>query len=122
MRVTNSDDSQDALPAAHEAAWQAVLARRVDAAAPLAPSPLSDLYGPLCDAGRNGLFAIGHLAQSLDGRIATNGGVSQWISGPTDLLHTHRLRALVARTLSTEALILPALTAQLPPSQSAARK
>lgn len=95
MRVTNSDDSQDALPAAHEAAWQAVLARRVDAAAPLAPSPLSDLYGPLCDAGRNGLFAIGHLAQSLDGRIATNGGVSQWISGPTDLLHTHRLRALV---------------------------
>jgi len=81
--------------AAHDAAWQAVLERRISAASPLERSPLSDLYGPLCDAGRNGSFAVGHLAQSLDGRIATNSGVSQWISGPADLLHTHRMRALV---------------------------
>jgi diaminohydroxyphosphoribosylaminopyrimidine deaminase/5-amino-6-(5-phosphoribosylamino)uracil reductase len=95
MHETNTDDGLDAPPAAHDAAWAAVLARRRDAAAPLAPSPLSELYGPLCDAGRDGSFAIGHLAQSLDGRIATNGGVSRWISGAPDLLHTHRLRALV---------------------------
>jgi riboflavin-specific deaminase-like protein len=34
------------------------------------------------------------LAQSLDGRIATGSGVSRWISGEADLLHTHRMRAL----------------------------
>jgi riboflavin-specific deaminase-like protein len=37
---------------------------------------------------------IGRLAQTLDGRIATVSGSSQWIGGPGDLLHTHRLRAL----------------------------
>ena len=37
---------------------------------------------------------IGRLAQTLDGRIATAAGSSQWIGGPGDILHTHRLRAL----------------------------
>ncbi|MCX4241734.1 RibD family protein [Paraliomyxa miuraensis] len=53
---------------------------------------LLDLYLPLCvDAEA---LVIAHLAQSLDGRIATHNGVSQFISGHEDLLHTHRLRAL----------------------------
>ena len=39
-------------------------------------------------------FVIGRVAQSLDGFIATRGGESVWISGPDDLRHTHRLRAL----------------------------
>jgi riboflavin-specific deaminase-like protein len=39
-------------------------------------------------------FVLAHLAQSLDGRIATSAGVSQWLTGEADLLHTHRLRAL----------------------------
>ncbi|HRT97179.1 MAG TPA: dihydrofolate reductase family protein, partial [Planctomycetota bacterium] len=34
------------------------------------------------------------MAQSLDGRIATTGGLSKWLSGDADLLHTHRMRAL----------------------------
>ena len=34
------------------------------------------------------------MAQSLDGRIATASGASHWISGPEDIVHTHRLRAL----------------------------
>jgi riboflavin-specific deaminase-like protein len=34
------------------------------------------------------------MAQSLDGRIATATGASHWISGPEDIVHTHRLRAL----------------------------
>src|ERR1051326_5224989 len=39
-------------------------------------------------------FVIGRVAQSLDGYIATRVGESVWISGPDDLRHTHRLRAL----------------------------
>lgn len=39
-------------------------------------------------------FVLAHLAQSLDGRIATAGGESQWLTGKADLCHTHRLRAL----------------------------
>ncbi len=55
---------------------------------------LHALYGPLCAARRNGSFAVAHLAQSLDGRIATGNGLSRWLSGAEDLLHTHRMRAL----------------------------
>jgi diaminohydroxyphosphoribosylaminopyrimidine deaminase / 5-amino-6-(5-phosphoribosylamino)uracil reductase len=39
-------------------------------------------------------FVLGRVAQSLDGYIATHDGESVWISGPDDLRHTHRLRAL----------------------------
>jgi len=35
-----------------------------------------------------------HLAQSLDGRIATLSGASRWISNNENLLYVHRLRAL----------------------------
>jgi diaminohydroxyphosphoribosylaminopyrimidine deaminase/5-amino-6-(5-phosphoribosylamino)uracil reductase len=75
-------------------AWGALLEWRRDAAAPVADSPLYALYGPLCSAHRKRTLAVGHLAQSLDGRIATASGVSQWLSGAEDLLHTHRMRAL----------------------------
>jgi diaminohydroxyphosphoribosylaminopyrimidine deaminase/5-amino-6-(5-phosphoribosylamino)uracil reductase len=53
------------------------------------------LFSPLragIPAGRS--FVLGRVAQSLDGYIATHGGESVWISGPDDLRHTHRLRAL----------------------------
>jgi riboflavin-specific deaminase-like protein len=52
---------------------------------------LLDLYMPLCVRER---VVVGHLAQTLDGRIATGSGKSQFISGKESLLHTHRLRAL----------------------------
>lgn len=77
-----------------DAQWQAVLACRRGAASFHRAGTLAELYGPLCaiPAGKN--FAVAHLAQSLDGRIATAGGASQWISGEEDLRHTHRMRAL----------------------------
>jgi len=54
------------------------------------------LYGPLLAPSPvgDGCFVLGRIAQSLDGRIATSSGASRWISGPADLEHTHRLRAL----------------------------
>ena len=62
-----------------------------------APSPearaLLRLYLPLCaHAGER--FVVAHLGQSLDGRIAACNGASQWVTGPEDLAHNHRMRAL----------------------------
>ncbi len=67
-----------------EAIWQSVLARAPGAAQAL------PLYAPLLA----GPLVLGRIAQTLDGKIATASGASFWISGPDDILHTHRLRAL----------------------------
>ncbi|WP_051089299.1 RibD family protein [Elioraea tepidiphila] len=84
------------------AMWRALLARRGGARAAL-PAPadaqaalLRDLFAPLTEppVAADGAFVTAHLAQSLDGRIATAAGVSRWISGAADITHTHRLRAL----------------------------
>ena len=75
--------------------WDALLARR-DAAGCPASGPLSALFAPLLapPAAADGCFVVGRLAQTLDGRIATLSGSSRWIGGRSDILHTHRLRAL----------------------------
>ncbi len=54
------------------------------------------LFGPLMAPGnaQDGMFLLGRIAQSLDGFIALRNGESHWISGPEDIQHTHRLRAL----------------------------
>lgn len=51
-----------------------------------------DLYLPLQIPNR---LVIGQIGQSLDGRIATGAGHSQFITGPADIRRLHRLRALV---------------------------
>ena len=81
-----------------DAQWRTLLAAGESPPAAL-DSPLLALYGPLCATRRHASFAIGHLAQSLDGRIATHCGVSRWLSGSEDLLHTHRMRALADAVL-----------------------
>jgi riboflavin-specific deaminase-like protein len=59
-----------------------------------ANDPLVALYLPLCrDAGGDS-FTIGHLAQSLDGFVATRRGESMFITGDENVVHMHRLRAL----------------------------
>ena len=40
-------------------------------------------------------MVVGQIGQSLDGRIATATGHSQYINGAAGLAHLHRLRALV---------------------------
>ena len=85
-----------------DATWDRLLARREDDAT------LSRLYGPLLapPSAPDGCFVLGRIAQSLDGRIATASGASFWISGPGDILHTHRLRAL------SDAIVIGAGTVQ----------
>jgi riboflavin-specific deaminase-like protein len=52
------------------------------------------LYLPLALVPHGHSFVLAHLAQSLDGRIATSDGDSQWLTGEGDQRHMHRLRAL----------------------------
>jgi riboflavin-specific deaminase-like protein len=52
------------------------------------------MLGVLGDPTAERPYLVGHLAQSLDGRIALPCGSSQWITGEADLHHTHQLRAL----------------------------
>jgi diaminohydroxyphosphoribosylaminopyrimidine deaminase/5-amino-6-(5-phosphoribosylamino)uracil reductase len=79
--------------AATPAAWDRLLARRD---APWAGDQGDPLFDPILRPPRapDGCRVIGRLAQTLDGRIAARNGASQWIGGPGDIRHTHRLRAL----------------------------
>ena len=74
--------------------WDAALAMRDGG--PVPAGEMGRLFGPLFAAPRaaDGCVVVGRLAQTLDGRIATVSGSSQWIGGAGDILHTHRLRAL----------------------------
>jgi diaminohydroxyphosphoribosylaminopyrimidine deaminase / 5-amino-6-(5-phosphoribosylamino)uracil reductase len=74
--------------------WQALLRARDGAAVP--DGALAALFAPVLapPGAEDGCRVIGRLCQTLDGRIATLSGSSQWIGGPGDILHTHRLRAL----------------------------
>jgi diaminohydroxyphosphoribosylaminopyrimidine deaminase/5-amino-6-(5-phosphoribosylamino)uracil reductase len=42
----------------------------------------------------NRTYAVLHLAQSIDGRIATETGHSKWIGSRENLIHAHRMRAI----------------------------
>ncbi len=53
-----------------------------------------DLYLPVCSATPGRPITVGHLGQSLDGFIATRSGDSQFVTGPENILHLHRMRAL----------------------------
>jgi riboflavin-specific deaminase-like protein len=55
---------------------------------------LLQLYLPLCSAHAGQPVTVGHLGQSLDGFIATATGDSCFVTGPANILHLHRLRAI----------------------------
>ena len=65
-------------------------------AARLAPSvaQMLDLYLPLCLGDESLHLVFGHLGQSLDAQIATSSGASRYVTGPENIQHMHRLRAL----------------------------
>jgi diaminohydroxyphosphoribosylaminopyrimidine deaminase/5-amino-6-(5-phosphoribosylamino)uracil reductase len=67
----------------------------------------------VCQTGRP--FTMLKLASSLDGRIATGGGESRWITGPEARTEVHRLRARVdAIVVGSETVLAddPELTAR----------
>lgn len=55
---------------------------------------LLDLYLPISSASASRPIIVGHLGQSLDGFIATSSGDACYVTGPQNILHLHRLRAL----------------------------
>jgi riboflavin-specific deaminase-like protein len=59
-----------------------------------AAARLLDLCVPLCVGPLAEELVVAHLGQSLDGRVAVPKGAPRLITGPEDLRHTHRLRAL----------------------------
>lgn len=67
------------------------------------------LYIPLVFAPlitRKKPLIITHQAQSIDGKIATSCGSSQWIGNQANLVHAHRIRALVDGVLVGTGTIL----------------
>jgi riboflavin-specific deaminase-like protein len=52
------------------------------------------LYLPLCLGARSAYSRVAHVGQSLDGQIATSSGASRDVTGPENIRHMHRLRAL----------------------------
>ena len=62
--------------------------------APEAVRALLELYAPLCNTHAGRPLTVAHLGQSLDGHIATASGDSYYVTGPDNVRHLHRLRAL----------------------------
>jgi diaminohydroxyphosphoribosylaminopyrimidine deaminase/5-amino-6-(5-phosphoribosylamino)uracil reductase len=61
---------------------------------PAAARALLELYAPVCAPAGERPLTIAHLGQSLDGWIATESGDSYYVTGPDNVVHLHRLRAL----------------------------
>jgi riboflavin-specific deaminase-like protein len=101
---------------------------RVGLDAPSTATPathvLFDLFTPLVLGTGAARLVLGHLGQSLDGRVATPSGASQFITGREDVVHTHRLRALfdaVVVGVRTVQLDDPQLTTRLVPGSHPVR-
>jgi diaminohydroxyphosphoribosylaminopyrimidine deaminase/5-amino-6-(5-phosphoribosylamino)uracil reductase len=89
-----------------------------------AAKTMLDLYLPLLVGPRARRLTLGHLGQSLDGRVATPTGCSQFITGREGIEHTHRLRALFDAVLvgvRTVELDDPQLTTRLVPGEHPTR-
>ena len=84
-----SDDSAAAL-----LSWRAPDGWIASSSAPQAAQALLDLYLPICNASARAPLTVGHLGQGLDGYIATASGDSNYVTGPENILHLHRMRAL----------------------------
>ncbi|HEX5048491.1 MAG TPA: RibD family protein [Gammaproteobacteria bacterium] len=74
--------------------WAPASGWALGAGAPPDTHAFFDLYLPICGAAAGRPLTIAHLGQSLDGCIATGSGDSYYVTGPDNVTHLHRLRAL----------------------------
>lgn len=96
-----------------DAVLSAARVRSVCSDASVPATRLSDPF--VCRVRENRPWVIAKWAQTLDGRIATRTGESQWITGPALRRRVHRLRARVDAVLigaGTAAADDPMLTAR----------
>jgi diaminohydroxyphosphoribosylaminopyrimidine deaminase/5-amino-6-(5-phosphoribosylamino)uracil reductase len=102
-RGPGRDSLPDGLPAALRAdhAWLERSASQVapSPGAPAAVRALLDLYAPLTTGSPGRPLTVAHLGQSLDGQIATASGDSYYVTGPDNVRHLHRLRALTGAVI-----------------------
>jgi len=107
VRVRLDSDSDEWLEVGPGGSWEA--SGDVSEAA----RDVLDIYLPVRLATD---LVMGQLGQSLDGRIATEGGASHYVTGQEDIERLHRLRALVDAVIvgaTTVAYDDPRLTARL---------
>lgn len=130
-----SNGPQAGWPGAWAAALHIVAQRRAGQAAAAWSRPphgldgagdeLCALYEPLVQRGPLAPpWVIAHLGQSLDGFIATHNGDSRFVTGPEDLDHMHRLRALCDAVIvgaGTAAIDDPLLTTRRVPGANPTR-
>ena len=74
--------------------WRPASGWEMAASVPPGARALLDLYLPICAASAQRPLTVGHLGQSLDGYIATASGDSYYVTGPQNVRHLHRMRAL----------------------------
>ena len=87
-------------------------------------SQLLDLYLPVALGSESQPSTLGHLGQSLDGRIATEAGDSYYVTGEENILHLHRLRALSDAVIVGAGTVLhddPRLTTRRAPGDNPVR-
>ncbi len=83
-----------------------------------------DLYLPICLGEESKRMVFGHVGQSLDAQIATSSGASRYVTGPENIRHMHRLRALCDAVLVGAGTIEcddPQLTTRLVPGDNPTR-
>jgi riboflavin-specific deaminase-like protein len=91
---------------------------------PAAAHELLMLYLPLCQSHAGHPVTFGHLGQSLDGYIATSTGDACYVTGPENITHLHRMRALCDAVIvgaETVAADNPQLTTRLVPGSNPLR-